>query len=171
MQIRASRSEDAVEILDVHELAFGRPDEARLFAALDTADAVAASIVAVVDGRIVGHVLFSPVEIVGMDSSRSIRAVGLAPLAVRPNQQGRGIGSRLVPEGLAACRAAGLDAVVVLGDPAFYGRFGFRPASEYGLGNDYGADDEFMVVALRPGALAGVRGVVRYRPEFGQLGV
>jgi putative acetyltransferase len=65
-------------------------------------------------------------------------------------------------------RAAGADAVVVLGDPDYYSRFGFRRASEWGLGNEYGVDKEFTMVPLRDDALDSVHGVVTYQPEFRQ---
>jgi putative acetyltransferase len=90
-------------------------------------------------------VLFSPVHLEGASGG-----AGLAPLAVRPEHQGKGI--------------------VVLADPAYYGRFGFRRAHDLGLGNEYGAHHEFMVLELEPGALGGVRGVVKYCGEFAQLG-
>ncbi|HET7092365.1 MAG TPA: N-acetyltransferase [Thermomicrobiales bacterium] len=170
VQIRQSRAEDGAAIHDVHALAFGRADEARLVAALQAATTAPVSLIATIDGEVVAHVHFSRVEIVADGESMPIRAYGLAPLSVLPAFQGRGIGSRLVREGLAACREAGAEAVVVLGDPAYYGRFGFRRASEFGLDNEYGVDAEFMAIEVRPGALAGARGVVRYRPEFGDIG-
>jgi putative acetyltransferase len=118
-------------------------------------------------GGVIGHVLFSPVEIVNGGSS--IRVVGLAPVGVLPEYQGQGVGSHLIRAGLEACREAAYDAVVVLGEPHYYSRFGFERASAHGLGNEYGVDHEFMVVELRSEALAGSEGTVRYRPEFGQL--
>ena len=77
-----------------------------------------------------------------------------------------GVGSRLIEAGLEACRAAGLPFVVVLGHEGYYPRFGFRRASERGLGNEYGADEAFMVLELRPGSLPSGGGLVRYAPEF-----
>ena len=68
-----------------------------------------------------------------------------------------------------ACREAAYDAVVLLGEPSYYSKFGFRRAGDYDLSNEYGVDHEFMVLELRSGALAGSGGTVRYRPEFGQL--
>src|SRR4028119_2040745 len=85
----------------------------------------------------------------------SIRVVGLAPIGVLPEYQGQGIGSRLIRVGLEACREAAYDAVVVLGEPGYYFRFGFERASGHGLGNEYGVDDYFMVAELRSEVLDG----------------
>ena len=90
------------------------------------------------------------------------------PVGVVSSIQRKGIGSRLVRDGLERCRHEGYDAVVVLGDPKYYSRFGFECASRYELGNEYGVDEEFMVLGLRNGTLQDVRGTVRYAPEFGQ---
>jgi putative acetyltransferase len=93
--------------------------------------------------------------------------VGLAPMAVLPERQRRGIGTRLVEAGLAQCRNIGYDGVVVLGHPTYYPRFGFVPASRFGLSGEYEAPDEaFMVLALRPGVIGKSQGIVRYQPEF-----
>jgi putative acetyltransferase len=112
-------------------------------------------------------VLFSPVEV--DNSASNVRMVGLAPVGVLPEYQGQGVGSRLIRAGLEACREAGYDAVVLLGEPDYYSRFGFERASAHGFGNEYGVDHEFMVMELRSEALDGSGGTVRYRPEFGQL--
>jgi putative acetyltransferase len=95
--------------------------------------------------------------------------VGLAPVGVLPEHQGRGIGTQLIREGLQACREVGYGATVVLGEPGYYSRFGFERASGKGLGNEYGADDHFMVVELSNRALDGVSGTVRYREEFREV--
>ena len=122
------------------------------------------------DGLVVGHVLFSPVELLDGRGDDPPAVAGLAPVAVLPEHQGRGIGSRLVRDGLEACRGAGYGAAVVLGEPGYYSRFGFERASAKGLGNEYGADEHFMAVELADGALGGAGGTVRYRKEFGGLG-
>jgi putative acetyltransferase len=96
--------------------------------------------------------------------------VGLAPVGVVPEYQGRGIGSRLIREGLRVCGEAGYGAAVVLGRPGYYCRFGFERASGRDLGNEYGVDEHFMVVELSNGALNGVGGTVRYREEFREVG-
>ena len=170
VNIRPFGSRDAKAVREVHLKAFaGREDEAHLVESLHAADAAPVSLVAVdsSSGGVLGHVLFSPVKIVNGGSS--MRVVGLAPVGVLPEYQGQGVGSHLIRAGLEACREADYDAVVVLGEPSYYCRFGFERASAHGLGNEYGVDDYFMVVELRSGALAGSGDTVRYRPEFGQL--
>ena len=164
MNIRKEGPQDVDAVRLVNERAFGQPDEARIVDALrGLADAI--SLVAVIDHQVVGHILFTPVSIDDADSRLS--AAGLAPMAVLPEFQRRGIGSALVNAGLDACRAAGCDLVVVLGHPDFYPRFGFVVAAAHGLRCEYPAPPEaFMVIELRSGSLAQARGLVRYRPEF-----
>ena len=169
LKIRPFSPGDAEAIREVHLRAFGgRSEEARLVELLHSAGKAPVSLVAVLDGRVVAHVLFSPVELEGSGSRPNM--VGLAPVGVLPEHQNRGIGSRLIRAGLAACREAGYDAVVVLGDPNYYSRFGFGPASDYGLGNEYGAGAEFRVALLKSGALDGASGTVMYGPEFRDAG-
>jgi putative acetyltransferase len=163
--IRSEQPEDITAIHEVHELAFGRPDEADLVGILCARGKATLSLVAVENGRIVGHILFSPVTIESGD--RTFPAVGLAPMAVLPGQQRRGIGGRLVKAGLVECRNAGYDCVVVLGHPTYYPRFGFVPASRYGIRSEYEVPDEaFMILAWQPEVLRDRSGVVRYQPEF-----
>ncbi|MDQ2695391.1 MAG: N-acetyltransferase [Pseudomonadota bacterium] len=161
LEIRLEQPGDAPAIRRVHEAAFGRNAEADLVDALYRNDAATLSLVAVQDGRIVGHILFSPVSLDG------VAAVGLAPVAVLPEFQGRGIGARLIRAGLDGCRQLGREAVVVLGEPAYYRRFGFGPASRHGIRCQYEVPEEaFMALELKPGSLNGRGGVARYRPEF-----
>ena len=113
---------------------------------------------------IVGHVLLSPVTIDGKDEPRGL---GLAPLAVLPAYQRQGIGTRLVEAALRRARLLGYAYVVVLGHPRYYPRFGFVPASRFGLRYEQRAlDDAFMALELVPGALNGISGPVRYSPAF-----
>jgi putative acetyltransferase len=166
VRIRPEGADDAAAIHAVNAAAFPTADEADLVDALRAAHAVLLSLVAEADdGAIVGHVLFSPVTIDRPGTSAV--AVGLAPMAVAPSHQRRGVGGRLIAAGLDALRAAGEKAVVVLGHPAYYPRFGFRPAADLGLRWEGGHDDAFFALELVPGALAGPPGVVRYRPELG----
>lgn len=165
--IRAETSEDVPAVRRVNEQAFARVEEAALVDALRAAARPYISLVAVEDEKVVGHIFFSTVEIVSADGE--VRAaLGLAPMAVLPEHQRSGIGSQLVREGLKECRRLGHTIVVVLGHAEYYPRFGFRPAREWGLRCEYDVPDEvFMATELRPGALADVEGVVKYRPEFG----
>lgn len=164
VSVRPEQPGDASGVREVNELAFGRPQEARLVDALrGSADAI--SLVATVDDRVVGHILFTPVGI--EPPPGDLRVAGLAPMAVRPERQRSGVGGRLVRAGLEECRRCGYGAVVVVGHSEYYPRFGFVPAHTRGL--DYEAPvprEAFMVNELATGALAGHAGVVRYRPEF-----
>jgi putative acetyltransferase len=163
--IRPEAAADRNAIHAVNAAAFPTPLESDLVDRLRSAGALAVSVVAERDGGVVGQIAFSPVTIDG----RATDGVGLAPVAVTPAQQRTGIGSRLIREGLEACRGAGFGFVVVLGEPKFYGRFGFTTASLAGLANEYGVDEPFMVLELRPGGLAGRRGLVQYHAAFAEL--
>lgn len=166
-EVRAERSDDAAAVRAVHEAAFERAAEALLVDALRARARPVVSLVAEVDGAIVGHAMLSPVALPGHPNAR---LMGLAPVGVLPAHQRRGVGSALVRAGLDACRRRDVGAVVVLGHPAYYPRFGFAPAGRFGLGCEYDAPAEaFMALELRPGQLAGVSGTVRYHAAFRDL--
>ena len=165
MNIRTEKLEDAEAVRNVNMAAFGRENEANL---VDKLRGIAStfSFVAVQSDRIVGHLLFSPVAVAGKCSS-NLSILGLGPVAVLPNYQRQGIGSLLIREGLKECVRSGFQAVVVLGNPDFYSRFGFIPASRKSLGCEYDVPDEaFMVLELESGALQDCSGMVKYRSEF-----
>ncbi|HSB11115.1 MAG TPA: N-acetyltransferase [Blastocatellia bacterium] len=167
MLVRAEASEDHPAVRRVNELAFGQPNEADLVDALREKARPYISLVCLVDREIAGHIFFSPVTI--ESESESFTAMGLAPMAVLPLRQNQGIGSLLVREGLKECQRIGHNAVVVLGHPEYYPRFGFVPASSKGLRCEYDVpDDVFMVAELSPGALRGRTGLVKYNSEFGK---
>ena len=169
VEIHPARLEELPAVSRVHQQAFGgRSNEARLVELLHARGQAPISLVAAQAGQVVGHVLFSPVWL--EPPAPGLDALGLAPIGVLPAYQRQGLGSRLIQAGLQACRETGCAAVVVLGDPAYYRRFGFVPARDYGLGSDYGAGEEFRVVELRPDALAGIHGTVKYQPEFAETG-
>jgi putative acetyltransferase len=164
--------EHAAAVDEVHTLAFGRPDEAAMVRAVREQRGEAVSLVAALraDGsgyiapRIVGHVLLSRVSI---DHGDEPRGVGLAPVAVLPEFQQRGFGTRLIEVALERARRLGYQYAVVLGHPRYYPRFGFVPASRFGLRYEQPVpDDAFMALELAPGALADAAGVVRYLPAF-----
>jgi putative acetyltransferase len=144
--------------------AFGRDDEASLVDALRAEGAVVQSFVTVLEGRIAGHLLFSELRIVG---DTMVSASALAPVAVLPEFQRRGIGSTLVRHGLETCRSRGQAIVIVLGDPHFYARFGFSAALTVRLESVFAGRPSFMAIELVEGALKGVSGRVRYAAAFG----
>ncbi len=153
----------------VQEAAFARPNEALLVSALRSSADLQLSLVAEVDGEIVGHVFFSPVE---LDSPGGFPpCCGLAPIGVHPSQQGRGVGSSLIRSGLQQCARLGWRAVFLVGNPAYYSRFGFALAAPMGL--RYGSealDSVFQVLELESGALRACSGWVRYDRAFEQTG-
>ncbi len=165
--MRPERPEDVAAIRAINEAAFGQTAEADIVDALRFACPDVLSLVALSDETLVGHIFFSPVQVEG--GSRTIQGMGLAPMAVLPERQRQGIGSRLVEAGLRILRRQDCPFVIVLGHPGFYPRFGFVPASRYGLTCQWeGVPDEaFMVLILDESAVAGVAGVARYRDEFG----
>lgn len=168
MQIRSTRPEDINGIRAVHLAAFETDAEARLVEALHAHVTRLVSLVAH-DGRtVVGHALFTPVT---LDSDIDLSLAGLAPLAVVPGHQRRGVGAALIREGLAECRRMEFVAAVVLGHPSYYPRFGFAPASRFGIRCEYDVpDDAFMALELRTGSLAGRSGVVCYHSVFAAVG-
>ena len=166
--LRQETPEDVPGVRQVEVDAFGRTAEADLVDLCRARGKASLSLVAMKDKQVVGHVLFTPVR---LDPPHpGWFGLGLGPVAVLPECQRQGIGSRLIEFGLELLREGGIDFVVLLGDPAYYSRFGFIPASEFGLGNEYGAADEFMVRELKPGVLRGASGVVKYVDEFRETG-
>jgi putative acetyltransferase len=161
--IRPETTADHPAVREVNRLAFGGEDEARLVDALRDGGYARISLVAEIDGHVVGHVLFSDLPIISPGGR--VEALSLAPLAVAPSHQRRGIGSVLVREGLRACRDAGYEIVVVVGHPEFYPRFGFSAVLAERLESPF-SGPAFMAVELVPGALGGVTGEVRYPPPF-----
>lgn len=162
--IRAETPADHRQVFDLLTAAFDRAAEARLVESLRCELQRIVALVAVEDDRLVGQIVFSPVTVAGSDDSCFC---GLAPLAVLPKRQRCGIGAALVRVGLEECRALQWNVVVVLGDPDYYARFGFRPAAQFGL--QFGVpelEDAFQVLELVPGSLRHARGRVGYAPAF-----
>jgi putative acetyltransferase len=163
LDVRDETAADVAAIDAVERAAFERGDEAALVTQLRRDGALVLSLVACLDGVVVGHAALSPVVIDGA----IVPTVGLGPLAVDPPLQRCAIGARLVEEALARARAHGVGAVVVLGHPDYYPRFGFVPASRFGLRFTAAVRDEaFMAAELVAGALADAAGVVRYHAAF-----
>jgi len=166
-RIRPETAADYDAIDEVNRLAFGGENEVQLVQALRAAGDFdpRLSLVAERDGVVVGHILFSNMVIAS--PAGRVPAQSLVPVAVRQALQRQGIGGRLVRAGLRQCRELGHRIVVVVGHPAYYPRFGFSPARRHGLEAPFAVpDDAFMVCGLRPGALQGVRGMVRLASAF-----
>lgn len=163
--IRPEKQGDRDAVAQVNLKAFDTRFEADLVDRLRKEASPLVSLVAETRGAVVGHILFTPVELEGHPD---LHLMGLAPMAVLPEFQRRGIGSMLVAAGLKACTELGFGAVVVLGHPGYYPRFGFGRAAEFGLENQWAApDDAFMVLELEPGCFAGRSGMILFHPAFG----
>ena len=165
LTIRLETPEDIDSIRYVNEQAFGQKEEAGIIEKLRNRNALTLSLVAVQENEVVGHIAFSPVTI--ESKGAGFEAIALAPMAVLPAYQGKGIGSQLVRAGLEECRQLGHDIVVVLGHPTYYPRFGFVPAGPRGVDCEFEVPEEaWMISELREGALAGRGGIVKFQPEF-----
>ncbi len=169
LTIRPERPQDREAISQVHQLAFGQPNEALLVEALRRAPAFIPelSLVALDATQVVGHILFSRIAVRTPSDARP--ALALAPMAVLPAFQRRGIGSGLVKRGLADARSLGHGLVIVVGHPDYYPRFGFVRAEPFGIRAPFEVSGEaFMVLELQASALQGCRGEVVYPPQFAQ---
>ena len=164
--IRPEQTEDIPAVRRVHEAAFPTRAEADLVDRVRSGGKAAVSLIAQESGNVIGHILFSPVS---FDPPAAVTAFGLAPMAVMPGHEKHAVGRRLVQNGLAECHAQGACLVVVLGEPEYYGRFGFERASRHGLRNEFGAEEEFMVFLLDAHAHPTPGTLVKYAPEFAAL--
>jgi putative acetyltransferase len=164
MIIRDEQQADHAAVAALHSAAFGRDYEAVLVARLRRERVVHVSLVAVENDELLGHILFSALS-VEVDG-RHISAAALAPLSVLPGHQRGGIGSALVKAGIEALRLRGCEAIVVLGHPDFYPRFGFSASLASRLAAPF-RGPAFMALELVPGALAGRAGSVTYPQAFG----
>ena len=165
MVIREETEEDFSAIGDLNRRVFGGEYEVHLIENLRSAHLILASVVALDGNEVVGHILFSalPAEIDGKD----VNAAALAPMAVSPERQRRGIGSQLVTEGLARIRQKQVEAVIVLGHTKYYPRFGFSPILTQKLASPFQGMAEFMALELVAGTLSGQKGSVKYPKAFG----
>jgi putative acetyltransferase len=165
IELREESAADREAVFRINAAAFPSPAEAGLVDVLRVQASPIVSLVACLADELVGHIFFSPVTLHG---EADLQLMGLAPMAVAPGRQNSGIGSLLVGAGLDRCRAIG--AVVVLGHPDYYPRFGFVPASGFSIDSEYDVPDEvFMAQELVPGALRQVTGRIHYHPAFADL--
>jgi putative acetyltransferase len=160
VNIRHEEEKDFEQVREILRAAFPSDAESRLVDALRANGQGIISLVAAQDEALLGHIMFSPVSTAPPSEAKGI---GLAPVAVHPDAQRQGIGSRLIREGLGLCEELGYEYCVVLGGPGYYHRFGFEKASTFGLQNEYGVDDEFMVIHFHDCEIAGL---IKYAGEF-----
>ena len=167
MYIRSEEPRDYAAVYSVNASAFETPAEAKLVEVLRIKAKPIISLVADENEGVVGHILFSPALLTW---HTDLKIMGLGPMAVAPKFQRKGIGSALTETGLELCKRLGYGAIIVLGHPGYYPRFGFRPSVLYDITCEYDVpEDVFMVVELQPGYLEGSSGVIKYHPAFNNV--
>jgi putative acetyltransferase len=167
MEIRPEREEDQAAVYRLNSSIFATHAEARLVDALRKQASPIVSLVAIVNNQVIGHILFSPVQ---HSENTDALIMGLAPMAVAETARKQGIGSKLIASGMEACTRLGAGAIVVLGHPGYYPRFGFTPASTYGIECEYDVPEEaFMAIELTPHFLASKPGLIKYHECFANL--
>jgi putative acetyltransferase len=168
INIREERPEDIVAIRRVNIEAFGRPHEANLIESLRANAGILLSLVATLGDEVVGHILYSAV--IEGSGKKKIAGAGLGPIAVLPTYQRRGVGTKLIEFGTMRLKESGCPFVVVLGHTAYYPRFGFRPARDYGLKCEWSVpDNAFMALVLDESKIRELPGSVKYRQEFASV--
>ena len=168
MIIRQEKPEDINDIHALNKSAFGQAQEADIVDTLRNNCAGLLSLVARENGRLFGHILFSPAEIVGIHGA--IKGMGLAPMAVLPEMQRQGIGAQLVKNGIEELKRIRCPFIIVLGHPEYYPRFGFERASLYGITCQWEGipDDAFMILWLDRSNAGQISGLAKYREEFNE---
>ncbi len=167
MEIRSEQKQDWQAVEGLNTAAFSTTKVGELVASLRQQSMAVASLVATEDGVIKGHVLFSAVS---LNSANDLKICGLGPLAVDPDVQRQGIGGSLIRAGLQVCKDLGFGAVVVLGHPEYYPRFGFEPSSKYGISCALARTPEaFMLLELHKDYLKGHSGVIEYAEAFSKV--
>ncbi len=169
MIIRTEDIRDHEEVYTLNYHAFeNREDESKLIERIRSSSSFIPelSLIAEFDQKVVGHALFSKAEVVGENGSHDV--IVLAPIAVHPDYQKQGIGTKLIKEGLLRCTQLGYPVVLLIGHPAYYPQLGFKPASHYGftLTQFEVSDDVFMAYELINDATHAIRGELRYPKAF-----
>ena len=164
IEIREERPDDVAAVRDLNRRAFGQDQESNIVDALRANGAALLSLVATVDDRVVGHIMYSPLSV------GDVNGAALGPMAVIPERQRQGIGSKLVEAGNRKLKDAGCPFIIVVGHADYYPRFGFTPASEHGIKCEWDVpNDVFMLLFLDEAKMQGVSGLARYRHEFSSV--
>ena len=165
IEIRDERPDDIATVREVNRRAFGQEQESNIVDALRTNGGVLLSLVAIMDDRAIGNIIYSPVSVGDM-----VKGAALGPMAVLPEHQRQGIGSKLVEAGNRKMKDAGYPFIIVVGHAEYYPRFGFRPANEYGIRCEWDVPDEvFMLLVLNEAKMQGTSGLAKYRHEFSTI--
>lgn len=168
MEIRPEHIEDYDAVYALNNLAFGQANEAKLVDLLRDSDAFIPelSLVAVLDKKIVGHILFSEIQIEN-EQKKITKSLALAPMAVLPEFQQKGIGSQLITTGLDTAKNLGYKSVIVLGHEQYYPKFGFEPAVKWNIRAPFDVpSNAFMAIELVMDGLKNVNGTVKYPKAF-----
>ena len=161
LEIREERHDDIEAIRDVNKRAFGQDQEGNIVDALRSNGAALLSLVATLNGQVVGHIMYSPITV------GDVTAAALGPMAVHPEHQREGIGSKLIEAGTQKLKDAGYPFIIVLGHANYYPRFGFKRASSFGIKCEWEVpEDVFMLLVLDHERMQGVSGLAKYRHEF-----
>ena len=166
--IRKEEQKDHEDVQKINDLAFGQPVEGEIVEKIRSSCDEIISLVAEEDNNVVGHIFFSPVKI--KTDNGEVKGMGLAPMAVHPDFQNKGIGSLLVEEGLKIVKELSYPFVIVLGHENYYPRFGFEPASKFGIKCQWDGipDNVFMVIIYDEAIMKDVTGTAKYRDEFNE---
>jgi putative acetyltransferase len=162
IEIREERLDDIAAVRDLNRQAFGQDQESNIVDALRANGAALLSLVATVKDQVVGHIMYSPISV-----GDNVMGAALGPMAVLPEFQRQGIGSKLIEVGNRKLKDAGCPFIIVVGHADYYPRFGFRSASKHGIKCEWQVpDDAFMLLVLDEAQMAGVSGLAKYRHEF-----
>jgi putative acetyltransferase len=165
VEIREERPDDVAAVRDLNRRAFGQDQESNIVDALRANGAALLSLVATVNDRVVGHIMYSPLSIGG-----NVKGAALGPMGVLPEYQRQGIGGKLIEAGNRKLKDAGCPFIIVVGHADYYARFGFRPAREHGIKCQWDVpDDVFMLLILDQAEMEGVSGLAKYRDEFSSV--
>ncbi len=165
IEIREEHADDIAAVRDLNRRAFGQDQESNIVDALRANGAALLSLVATLNDQVVGHIMYSPVSIEG-----NVTGAALGPMALLPEHQRQGIGSKLIETGNQKLKDAGYPFITVVGHADYYPRFGFRPAGEHGIKCEWDVpDDVFMLLVLDEAKTEGVSGLAKYRHEFSSV--
>jgi len=161
IEIREEHPDDVAAVREVNRFAFGQEQESNVVDALRTNGGALLSLVATVNGQVAGHIMYSPLTV-----AENVHGVALGPMAVVPEYQRHGIGTKLVEAGNRKIKDAGYPFVIVVGHADYYPRFGFRPASKHGIKCEWDVPDKVFMLLVVNEAKMQASGLAKYRHEF-----